>query len=332
MLISLDFKGFRQFKALHLEPLSRVNLIAGRNNTGKTAILEGLMLLFGDGQINQLPSIFRSAVGSSRDDFDSYWRWLTYQKSPTELMGVEARDDKKRSYVVSRAENSQQPSESLVLEYALVHSQRESWSATITATAGMAFSQGSTKMPRAVSFATRSLTPVESTWKYNQIAAKKGGRQKLTELLRRIEPRLQELQYLKLGDNALVYADVGLTDLIPAHQLGQGFVRLMQIYAEVLLAEAKIVLIDEIENGIDYHALSELWQGLQAIAAQNDVQIFATTHSYECIRSASEVFATTAEDDLAVHRLEFDGKQEVRVVTIREDVLGSALEIELEVR
>jgi len=247
-------------------------------------------------------------------------------------MGVEAHDDKKRSYVVSCAEISLQPSESLVLDYALVHSRRERWSATITAAAGVALSlsQESAKMPRAVSFAMRSLTLVESTGKYNQIAAKKGGRQKLTELLRRIEPRLQELHYLKLGDNALVYADVGRTDLIPAHQLGQGFVRLMQIYAEVLLVEAKIVLIDEIENGIDYHAMGELWQGLQAIATQNDLQIFATTHSYECIRSAYQLFATT--DNLAVHRLEFDGEQEVRVVTIRPDALGSALEMELEVR
>ena len=109
MLTSLDFKEFRQFKALHLEPLSRVNLIAGRNNTGKTAILEGLMLLFDHGQINQLPSIFRISRGTSRDDFDSYWHWLTYQKSPTELMGVEAHDDKKRSYVVSCAEISCEP-------------------------------------------------------------------------------------------------------------------------------------------------------------------------------------------------------------------------------
>jgi len=44
MLNSLYIKNFRLFKALKIEHLGRVNLIVGRNNSGKTCLLEALWL------------------------------------------------------------------------------------------------------------------------------------------------------------------------------------------------------------------------------------------------------------------------------------------------
>ncbi|MGH9802007.1 MAG: AAA family ATPase, partial [Blastocatellia bacterium] len=42
MLSSLTIKNFRGFRELKIEPLARVNLIAGKNNVGKTGVLEAL--------------------------------------------------------------------------------------------------------------------------------------------------------------------------------------------------------------------------------------------------------------------------------------------------
>ena len=44
MYTSFTIKGFRCFEHLTIEPLARINLIAGKNNTGKTALLEALWL------------------------------------------------------------------------------------------------------------------------------------------------------------------------------------------------------------------------------------------------------------------------------------------------
>ena len=44
MYTSFTIKGFRCFEHLTIDPLARINLIAGKNNTGKTALLEALWL------------------------------------------------------------------------------------------------------------------------------------------------------------------------------------------------------------------------------------------------------------------------------------------------
>jgi ABC-type branched-subunit amino acid transport system ATPase component len=185
--------------------------------------------------------------------------------------------------------------------------------------------------PKLITFSTNPSSPTEDAEYFNRIAAKRGGEQRVVELLQVIEPRLQDLKYLKLGSQPLVYADVGMEDLIPTTQLGQGFTRLLRLFSETLVAKSEIVLIDEIENGIHYSAMSKVWKGIAAIARQEDLQFFGTTHSYECIRSAHEAFSSEGSYDLALHRLE-RVKDEVRVVTYDKPTLETSFEMNLEVR
>lgn len=42
MLTSLKIKGFRKYKNLELENFSRINFILGKNNVGKTSVLEAI--------------------------------------------------------------------------------------------------------------------------------------------------------------------------------------------------------------------------------------------------------------------------------------------------
>ncbi len=44
LLDSLEIKGYRCFEHLTIEKLGRVNLIVGKNNVGKTALLEALWI------------------------------------------------------------------------------------------------------------------------------------------------------------------------------------------------------------------------------------------------------------------------------------------------
>ena len=85
MLTSLHIKNFRGFRDLTIQPLARVNLIAGKNNVGKTGILEALFLLFPViGKFYSFPSIFRSGL-NNKDDIENYWRWLPYKKDRIRL-------------------------------------------------------------------------------------------------------------------------------------------------------------------------------------------------------------------------------------------------------
>lgn len=327
MLKALSIQNFRQFRDLKIEPLKRMNLIAGKNSSGKTAILEALNLLFMQGDAVTLPSTFRSNHGTIQDDVESFWRWLFYQRKPDNPITITATNEQNTGFTV---QVEMFPERRFELRYL-----NEAGSVL----KNLSFFQGSSgnrgiisNWPKVSIFSTAPSSPTEDAEHFNQIAAKRGGRQRLTELLQTVEPTLHELQYLKLGTQPLVYADVGMNDLIPITQLGQGFVRLLRIFSEALLSESKIILIDEIENGIGYRAQVDLWRGLAASAHQDDIQVFATTHSYECIQAAHEVFSGSESYDFALHRLERSNDGDVRVVTYDQATLDTAFELNFEVR
>jgi len=75
----------------------------------------------------------------------------------------------------------------------------------------------------------------------------------------------------------------------------------------------------------------KVWRGLLHAAEQENVQVFATTHSYECIRAAHEAFSETLSYDFALHRLE-EVKGEIKVTTYDKETLETSLASNFETR
>src|SRR5712692_3485185 len=87
MLTSIHLKNFRALRDVKIEPLRRVNLIAGQNDTGKTTVLEALRILLsptpaasGHAICGNLPKEFRGGCGSG-DYNEIFWKWLLYNKN-----------------------------------------------------------------------------------------------------------------------------------------------------------------------------------------------------------------------------------------------------------
>ena len=57
MLDSLEIKNFRNLKEFRINSLARVNLITGKNNTGKSSILEALAIFASKGDSNVISKI-----------------------------------------------------------------------------------------------------------------------------------------------------------------------------------------------------------------------------------------------------------------------------------
>jgi AAA15 family ATPase/GTPase len=119
--------------------------------------------------------------------------------------------------------------------------------------------------------------------------------------------------------------------MIPVTQLGQGFNRLLDIYSEVVASDAKALLIDEIENGLHHSVLPIIWKGLFLAAKEVDVQIFATTHSWECVLAADQAARIGEDYDLALIRLD-RVKEDIKATIIDEKSLDTAKELHWEMR
>jgi|GEM_PF-2018842 len=63
-LETLRIRNFRTFRELEVRGLGRVNLVTGRNNTGKSSLLEAIRLIASDA----LPSVIASILRLSEED------------------------------------------------------------------------------------------------------------------------------------------------------------------------------------------------------------------------------------------------------------------------
>ena len=229
MLTSLSIENFRLFKKLEVKSLNRVNLIAGENNVGKTALLEALYLLFADSnRFMDFPSILRTSQGV--DEFDSFWLWLFYDKNQANRVEIKASGDHSYAVIVDQ-QADEFPGSTATFQYlrdGVLTGQRR-----VNRDGSFGRSDPTNGWPGVTVFSTNPSAPADDADHFNLIAAKRGGRRALVEQLRIVEPRLQDLQYLKIGKVPLVYADVGMENLVPCTQLGQGFSRLLRLFSEI---------------------------------------------------------------------------------------------------
>ena len=125
--------------------------------------------------------------------------------------------------------------------------------------------------------------------------------------------------------------DLGGEQLLPAALLGDGALRLLTIALAIGESEGGIVLIDEIENGLYYQVMEQVWEAIGELAQSLNVQLFATTHSEECLRAAHTAFSKTKDYPFRLHRIERtnDG---LRAVTFDKLMLETAIQSGLETR
>lgn len=86
-------------------------------------------------------------------------------------------------------------------------------------------------------------------------------------------------------ENVFILSFNDKDEFVPVNYLGDGFKRIFYIALKVLSLKGQRIMIDEIETGIHYSRQQDFWINILKICNELDVQIFATTHSNECIQA-----------------------------------------------
>lgn len=333
MIQSLTIENFRGFERLNVKPVKRINLIAGENNTGKTAILEALYLLLlnDSNQLGALPSTFRSASPSGHgmptpDDFKNFWEFL-FRDNELDLVPIIRAERARESALFCRIEIGKQ--QNVSLSHQAQGPQISPFSVRVNACVG----GHNPAQCKFLALSSRLSDPARDAELYNQASLPGGNEEKLLGLIKVIEPRLEKLRYAKIPGTTqpMVYAYTSRKNPIPVTQAGQGFSKLLTLFSEMLVSKAQVILIDELENGLYYAILPEIWRGIAAVAEAENIQIFATTHSRECIVAAHECFKETPDYNFALHRLQ-RVKDRIEAVSLDKGMLEVAIKSGLEVR
>ena len=120
---------------------------------------------------------------------------------------------------------------------------------------------------------------------------------------------------------------------VPLGTLGDGVYRILLIALSLANAQNSILLIDELELGLHYSALEKLWNMIFKYAQKWDIQVFATTHSQDVLRT----FHYVADDEKYINdaqyiRLQINRKGENEAILFDGERLRESLELQLEIR
>ncbi len=325
MLTKLTLHAFRGVGALTLDRFARVTLLVGNNGVGKTSVLEALYLF---------------AETQSRGAIKEILDRRRYEGGEQNLMSTIRAMGSEDSIVISAA------------------GEAKTWDLTITEEGGQANALSrSTLADGTVHVFARQLNL--NRWGSNSrpddrphaiwfdfaattdlMVAKRLGtlrrRNRMGDMvksLQRVDPRVEDLSQIEEEGAPHMETFVklqGLGEWIRLTQAGHGLRYAAALFTELDGAKDAIVLIDEIEVGLHHDVLDAVWKTIRAVAEANNLQIFATTHSYECIKAADAAFAD-AQDDLRLIRLQ-RVKGTVRAIDYPPDVRHNALEDGMEVR
>jgi hypothetical protein len=315
MIEELVLENFRGFRALDLKGLKPVNLIVGHNNTGKTSLLEGILLLCQAGRHNEMPGMFRPNQGNPHT---RYFRWLIRDGSQNGKTILKCTDGGgERSMALASLGQMDEPS---------------GFSGPIANLGGLSIflgSPGKDLICRVVSVQHRDPNSLVSL--VGKAYRKRGGEETFQKLLATIDPRIKKVRIDPGDDGNQVVVDIGLSELLPLAQVGQGVYRLATILADIIGEKTDVLLIDEIENGLHHSVQRQVWTGLAAVARELNVQIFATTHSGECLHAAHKAFLERQPYDLGVVQL-FRSEDAVQGRLLDQEHIEAAIKAEIELR
>ena len=365
MFERMAIKNFRVFRDLNVEKLGSINLFTGQNNVGKTTLLEAMFLLSGAGDPRLVISsnvLRSSADGNGVQPAAPYWKELfanldiskaitlaaTHRSLGELLLKVEPGLPQEVTSISPTNGNGNPPSattnvpdeRSLSFSFSRKGEQAAHGSIRLSGS-GFEVSRPMVDVPfPATILVSRSGSTQEYAVLLGKLRRKKRG-DLLLEALRIVEPKLQSIEDNSASGTPMIWGDVGLPELVPLPVMGEGMTRIARIVLAISSTPNGLVLVDEIENGLHHSVLENFWRVVETAARQFDVQVFATTHSFECVQAAHRALVNPASatganeaaqsDAFCLHRLELRDN-EVRCVTYSADAIAGAIEHGLEVR
>lgn len=372
MYKSFTVRNFRCFRELSLDSLARFNLFVGRNNVGKTALLEALFIHAGayNPELTIRISNFRG-IESLSIRWGGYqeapWDWIFHNFETHKEVVLEGEDETGKKRIV-RLRQVREPSE--LSEIVQSISQRQNGGQLLPSIPTeppkqiVSFSEFARVLeleckegdksskhylvitPQGITMPLPPPPPFPAIFQSARVSASAAQRAEffgqlqiigkenlLHKPLKSIEPRLKYVREISVGGQPLLYGALeGMERLLPLQLMGEGMVRLTDLILNIVNAANGIVLVDEIETGFHYSALPKIWRAIALAGREMNTQVFATTHSRECIIAAHQVFSESEFYDFRLFRLEFDREGEIRAISIDREALEAVVEQEWEVR
>ena len=364
MIHSIEIDGYRGFDHFEMNDLGLVNLLVGRNNSGKTSVLEAIYLLTSKGDPTaiwqllwkrgeQLPEERQREVGPELDichlfnghnlQLGSKLVFSAKNETPKRSLEFEiaeptAKDREKYSarfpFVMHIKGNQVPPGTSIPI------SRKGGMSSEFFDMPRRLRGRVSDDSDRAQFITTDSLTSGELVKMWEKISLTPNENLALSAM-KFLDPTIERIASQSVSDHYYPSTRGGFKvkqsnheQPVPIGSLGDGMWRMLAMAIAISSskgADGGVLLVDEIDTGLHHTAMTQMWELLYNAAKEFGVQIFATTHSSDCVHSLAKICSNVPRDKFRVtlQRIE-SGKK--RSVPYSEGEIKMAAERKIEVR
>jgi AAA15 family ATPase/GTPase len=142
---------------------------------------------------------------------------------------------------------------------------------------------------------------------------------------------VEDISRGRASDNRIPLVKIkGIDEPLPLKSMGDGITRLFHIIVALVNARNGILLIDEFENGLHWSVQPKVWDIVFQLSERLNVQVFATTHSRDCIGGFDHAWNNHPALG-AFFRL--DAKDEIiKATEYTSETLTDAIDMDVEVR
>lgn len=368
MIHSLKIEGYRCFGNLEMSGLGRINLLVGTNNSGKTSVLEALNLLTSAGDINALWQVSwrrgerlfpeeRDPRAGQNTEIDFRHLFAGHDLHPGSKFSISAQNQTpERSVVFEIGEPTKDELNVMVAQTNIRPSLMLRIKGTpiplvpflpLSSKEGLSsdafqFSARRRRVrnesAKTVFISTESLSADDLIPLWDKIALTPDE----SLVLRALQFLDQDIERIASQPSALspYYNPAfrggfkiklkGIEQPVPIGSMGDGIWRMLAMAITITQCKGGVLLVDEIDTGLHYTVMSEMWKLIFGAAKEFDVQVFATSHSYDCVHSLAKICVNGQEDNNSVtlQRIE-PGKTKAIPYSEKEIELAASRNIEV---
>ena len=375
MIVSLRIQGYRGFEQFEMSDLGRINLLVGTNNSGKTSVLEAILLLTSMGDPLSLRQLLWRRGERSLASISPERQPRRAQQMELDVSHLFTGHDIRLGSKITVSAQNQTPDRSVSFTVSELSGKESSYlfgaddegglpfrtalqikghpkppvSVLPLSRAGGIFAetldaplqrlwQGSSEAYPALFITTESLTSDELVALWNKVALTPNESLVLRSL-QFLDPNIERIAaqvtqspgyYGVSARGGFIVKLKGLEHPIPIGSMGDGMWRMLAMAIALTQCRGGVLLVDEVDTGLHYTVMSQMWRLIYNAAKELDVQVFATTHSYDCVYSLAQICTgSDPRNRVTVQRIE-TGKS--HSIPYDQDEISVAAAREIEVR
>lgn len=312
-LTEIEIEEFKCFKGFKTSGFKRVNLIGGKNNIGKTALLEAMLINVAGTNINRMNNALHW-VKFSRESLN-----FTLGKPADPVTLIHATQKYTAQSNLSTAHFSIEAGNAVKTYRYRIN--EEAYAVNANEFNLIAEWDGKIQFIDHCGWADDKLSDAY------QAVQKHDKESELDHYIQEFDSSIDKFKVI--GDKPQCLTNGKYRDIT---EFGDGLKSYISMICALYACENGYLFVDEIDNGIHYTQLDRLWEIILTLSKQTNCQVFASTHSKEMIDSFVRTAKRLGEQDISYTLLVKNQNQEIKTITRDYDMLLNSMEDEREIR